>query len=130
MIDNVWLFGYITKYTKGEIKMKSMVKPQYEARAKIIKAMAHPSRLFIIEELSKHECCVNELTKMIGSDFSTVSKHLSVLKNAGLVIDEKRGKSIFYRLRVPCIMDFFGCVEDVLSINAKENANILKCCKK
>ena len=110
--------------------MKSMVKPQHEARAKIIKAMAHPSRLFIIEELSKHECCVNELTKMIGSDFSTVSKHLSVLKNAGLVIDEKRGKSIFYRLRVPCIMDFFGCVEDVLSINAKENANILKCCKK
>jgi len=110
--------------------MKSMVKPQHEARAKIIKAMAHPSRLFIIEELSKHECCVHELTEMIGADMSTVSKHLSVLKNAGLVSDEKRAKSIFYSLRVPCIMDFFGCVEDVLSINAKENANILKCCKK
>jgi ArsR family transcriptional regulator len=110
--------------------MKSMAKSQYEARAKIIKSMAHPSRLFIIDELSKHECCVNELTEMIGADASTVSKHLSVLKNAGLVSDEKRGNSIFYSLRVPCIMQFMGCVEDVLSANAKEHNAILKCCKK
>ena len=109
--------------------MKSNVKARHEARAKIIKAMAHPSRLFIIEELSKHERCVGELTEMIGTDASTVSKHLSVLKNAGLVFDEKRGNSIFYRLRCPCIMEFMGCLEDVLSANAKEHANILKCCK-
>ncbi len=110
--------------------MKSSVKLQYEARAKIIKAMAHPSRLFIIEELHKEERCVGELTEMIGADASTVSKHLSVLKNAGLVSDEKRANSIYYTLRCPCIMDFVGCVEDVLSANAKEHVNILKCCKK
>jgi ArsR family transcriptional regulator, arsenate/arsenite/antimonite-responsive transcriptional repressor len=109
--------------------MKSLIKPQHVARAKIIKAMAHPSRLFIIEELSKHERCVGELTEMIGTDASTVSKHLSVLKNAGLVIDEKRANSIFYSLRCPCIIDFMGCLEDVLSANAKEHAKILKCCK-
>jgi hypothetical protein len=67
-IDTSWLFGYIAIYDKREIKMKNMVKPQHEARAKIIKAMAHPSRLFIIEELSKHERCVGELTDMIGAD--------------------------------------------------------------
>lgn len=110
--------------------MKIMVTPRHEARAKIIKAMGHPSRLFIIEELSRRECCVNELTSMIGADASTVSKHLSVLKNAGLVTDEKRGNSIFYSLRCPCIMDFMECVEDVLSTNAKENIKILRCCKK
>jgi ArsR family transcriptional regulator, arsenate/arsenite/antimonite-responsive transcriptional repressor len=110
--------------------MKIMVTPRHEARAKIIKAMGHPSRLFIIEELSNHECCVNELTQMIGADASTVSKHLSILKNAGLVSDEKRGNSIFYSLRCPCIMDFMECVEDVLSANAKENIKILRCCKK
>ncbi|MGD0021639.1 MAG: metalloregulator ArsR/SmtB family transcription factor [Smithellaceae bacterium] len=110
--------------------MKKIVKTQHEARAKIIKAMAHPSRLFIIEELNKKERCVNELTKMIGADASTVSKHLSILKNAGLVADEKRGNSIFYSLRVPCIMEFMDCVEDVLSSNAKEHIEILKCCKK
>jgi len=110
--------------------MKRTIKPQHEARAKIIKAMAHPSRLFILEELNKKEHCVGELTEMIGSDASTVSKHLSVLKNAGLVVDEKRGNSIFYSLRVPCIMNFMSCVEEVLSSNAKEHNAILKCCRK
>ncbi len=109
--------------------MKSNLKTKYEARAKIIKAMAHPSRLLIIEELSKRECCVTGLTEMIGADTSTVSKHLSVLKNAGLVTDEKRANSIFYSLRCPCIMDFVGCVENVLSANAKEHAKIIKRCK-
>ena len=51
----------------------------YEAQATIIKAMAHPTRLMIIEELSKQEHCVCELTEMVGADTSTVSKHLSVL---------------------------------------------------
>ena len=110
--------------------MNKSIKLRYEAQAKIIKAMAHPSRLLIIDELHKQERCVGELTEMIGADASTVSKHLSVLKNAGLVADEKRGNSIFYSLRVPCIMDFMGCVENVLSANAKEHNKILKCCKK
>lgn len=110
--------------------MKSQIKPQHEARAKIIKAIAHPSRLFIIEELAKKERCVGELTEMIGADASTVSKHLSVMKNAGLVTVEKRGNSIFYSLRIPCIMQFIGCVEDVLSNNAREHIEILKCCRK
>jgi len=109
--------------------MKDSIKPRYEARAKILKAMAHPSRLLIIDELQKQERCVNELTEMVGADTSTVSKHLSVLKNAGLVTDEKRANCIYYTLRCTCIMDFIGCVEDVLSANAKEHAKILKCCK-
>lgn len=110
--------------------MTSRVNTKHEAWAKVIKAMAHPSRLFIIEELHKGERCVGDLTEMIGADASTVSKHLSVLKNAGLVSDEKRANSIYYTLRCPCIMDFIGCVEDVLSANAREHNNILQCCKK
>jgi len=110
--------------------MKESIRPRYEARARILKAMAHPSRLLIIDQLQMKERCVNELTEMVGADTSTVSKHLSVLKNAGLVADEKRGNSIYYRLRVPCITDFMGCVENVLSENAREHANILRCCKK
>ena len=106
------------------------VNTKHEAWAKIIKAMAHSTRLFIIEELHKGERCVGELTEMIGADTSTVSKHLSVLKNAGLVFDEKRANSIYYKLRCPCIIDFMGCVEEVLSANAREHNDILKCCGK
>jgi DNA-binding transcriptional ArsR family regulator len=79
-----------------------------------MKALAHPSRLFIVDELSRGERCVCELTEMIGADVSTVSKHLSVLKEAGLVLHDRRGVQVYYRLRVPCILNFFGCVEAVL----------------
>ena len=97
-----------------------------DARAAVLKAMAHPTRLFIIEELEKSERCVCDLTEQIGADVSTVSKHLSVLKQAGLVIDEKRGNQVFYNLRVPCIMNFFGCVESVLESNARDKTELLK----
>jgi len=85
-----------------------------------MKALAHPSRLFIVDELSRGERCVCELTEMIGSDVSTVSKHLAVLREAGLVLDDRRGVQVFYRLRVPCILNFFGCVEAVLEETSRQ----------
>jgi ArsR family transcriptional regulator len=100
-------------------------KSHLEARARVLKAMAHPSRLFIIEELEKGEQCVCDLTAMIGADISTVSKHLSVLKQAGIVLDDKRGNQVFYRLQVPCILNFFGCVESVLEAQARTHAGYL-----
>jgi DNA-binding transcriptional ArsR family regulator len=85
----------------------------YKAQARIIKALAHPTRLFIVDELSRGERCVCELTDMIGVEMPTVSRHLSLLRNAGLLEDEKRGAQVFYRLRVPCVLNFFKCVEAV-----------------
>ena len=106
--------------------MDRKTKAQFEARAKIIKAMAHPTRLFIVDRLSKKEECVCDLTEMIGADTSTVSKHLSVLKAVGIIEDEKRGAQVFYKLRVPCVLDFFGCVESVLKVNAEEQLKLMK----
>jgi ArsR family transcriptional regulator len=88
--------------------------------------MGHPTRLFIVEELSRQERCVCELTEMVGADVSTVSKHLSVLKNAGIVQDEKRGSQVFYSLLVPCVLNFFSCVESVLETRAKEQAQSVR----
>ncbi|MGA1790993.1 MAG: ArsR/SmtB family transcription factor [bacterium] len=101
--------------------MDAQIKAHYEAQAKIIKAISHPTRLFIVDELKRQERCVNELTQMIGADVSTVSKHLSVLKGAGIVQIDKRGTQIYYQLKVPCILDFMHCVENVLKLNAKEH---------
>ena len=101
----------------------------YEARANIIKAMAHSSRLFIVDMLNRQPRTVGELTEMIGADTSTVSKHLSVLKNAGIVEDEKQGTSVIYRLKTPCILNFISCVEEVIVSNANEYAEIVRCCK-
>lgn len=87
----------------------------YERKARIIKAMGHPSRLMMIDALAEGEKCVCELQQLVGSDTSTVSKHLSVLRDAGIVTDEKRGLWVYYTLRVPCITNFFGCVEAVMA---------------
>ncbi len=100
--------------------MNAKTLAKYEERARIIKAMAHPTRLFMVDQLAKGEKCVCELTKMVGADTSTVSKHLSLLKNAGIVQDEKRGLMVFYKLRTPCVLKMFSCIEGVMKKKAEE----------
>jgi DNA-binding transcriptional ArsR family regulator len=105
--------------------MDAKKQAKYEARARIIKAMAHPTRLFIVDELARtDERCVCELTEMIGVDMSTVSRHLAMLKNVGIVEDEKRGAQVYYRLRCRCVTDFFECVESVIQNNAKDQQKL------
>jgi DNA-binding transcriptional ArsR family regulator len=89
-----------------------------------MKALAHPTRLFIVDELSRGERCVCELTEMVGADMSTVSKHLAVLKSAGVLLDDRRGIQVFYRLRVPCVLSFFGCIEAVLEEAERDHARV------
>ncbi len=102
------------------------MKARYEARAKIIKALSHPTRLFIIDELSKGQRCVCELTKMIGADMSTVSKHLSILKDAGIIGYDKRGNKIFYYLRCGCVTNFIGCIESVIRSNVLNHMELIE----
>jgi DNA-binding transcriptional ArsR family regulator len=84
-------------------------------RAEILKALAHPSRLLIVEELSEGERCVCDLQAVVGADMSTVSKHLTVLRHAGIVSSDKRGLQVFYTLRCPCVVGFFKCLEGVIA---------------
>jgi DNA-binding transcriptional ArsR family regulator len=82
-------------------------------RAMVFKALGHPARLAVVERLARGECCVCELLK--GTPFrrlsgATVSQHLLVLKGAGVIADEKRGKKIFYQLRMPCVAGITLCV--------------------
>ena len=92
-------------------------KANYEWKARVVKAMAHPSRLVMIDELAKGEKCVCELQKIVGADITTVSKHLSLMKKAGLVEDRKDGLWVYYHLKVPCILRFFDCIDAVLEPN-------------
>lgn len=105
--------------------MDEKSKARYEAKAKIIKAMAHPTRLFLVDELSRQSRCVCELTALVGADMSTVSKHLSILKAAGIVEDEKRGLQVWYSLRMPCILNFFGCVEQVQKLTVRSQQKLV-----
>lgn len=62
--------------------MNKEIHNKYEERAKIMKALGHQTRLFLVDELSKGERCVYELTEMVGADTSTISKHLSDFKRS------------------------------------------------
>ena len=106
--------------------MNESRKAKYEARARIIKALAHPARLLIVDALAERPLCVCDIRALVGSRLPTVSKHLSVLRNAGIVADEKRGVQVFYSLRCRCVSQFFTCAERVLMTTAKEHARMLK----
>jgi len=98
----------------------------YEARAQILKALAHPTRLWLVDKLAAGEKCVCELAGNLEIDFSTVSKHLAVLKHAGIVEDEKRGKQVFYHLKAPCVLNFMHCVESVIQTRSQDQMTLLQ----
>lgn len=83
---------------------------EHKLKAEIIKALAHPSRLAMVESLAEGARCVCELQALVGSDMSTVSKHLALLKQARIVSDEKRGQWVYYSLRTPCVLRFLECI--------------------
>jgi ArsR family transcriptional regulator len=83
-------------------------------QAKMLKALAHESRLIILDRLSQGECSVGDLRELVGSDLSTVSKHLALLRAHGLVEDRREGTTVYYRLLIPCIRNFFTCATEVL----------------
>lgn len=74
---------------------------RWQRTAQTFKALGHPSRLFLVDHLAQGECCVCELTALVGADVSTVSRHLAVLREAGIVADERRGSQVFYRIATP-----------------------------
>ena len=94
--------------------MKELTRNRFELRAGIFKALAHPTRLYFVHVLGEGPRCVRELTALAGVDMSTVSRHLQKLKLAGILEDERRGTQVYYRLRTPCILKFFTCVEDTI----------------
>ena len=72
----------------------------YKLQARVLKAMANESRLLIIDRLNDGECSAGELVGLVGTDASTVSKHLSILRSHGIVEDRRRYRSIE---RVRCL---------------------------
>ena len=86
----------------------------YRQQARVLKALANESRLLIIHRLNEGECSVGELTELVGSDQSTVSKHLAILRAHGIVDDRRQGNMVYYRLLTPCVLNFFSCASKVI----------------
>ena len=99
--------------------MQALTSDLLERRTSVLKAIASAPRLTILDALCSGDLSVGELTTKVGNDISTVSRHLLVLKNAGIVSSSKDGPSVIYHLCTPCILDFLSCVDNVI-----HNSNI------
>lgn len=85
-----------------------------ELRARIIGALSHPTRLLVVETLAGGGRTVSELTELVPVDISTVSRHLSILRNAGIIEATIEGNRRRYTLRTPCVLNFLSCIEDII----------------
>jgi len=106
-------------------KLQGQVRRRLEAQARVVKALAHPTRLFLVEELCCQERCVCDLAEMVGADMSTVSRHLALLRQAGIVQREKRGKQVFYRMRTACALEFTSCAGAILEETSRRHLEVL-----
>ena len=96
-----------------------------QAVSEVFKALGHPSRVFIVEKLKDAEQCVCELSEMIGADMSTVSRHLSILRKAGIVTDRKEGTTVYYSLACNCLSQMLAGVENILRLNLESQTAAL-----
>jgi len=119
-LSTTWPFGQIAK----ELPV-SKIPDIYHRQAEILKALAHPTRLFVTSLLSKGPLCVCEITERIGDDVSTVSKHLSIMRSAGIVSSEKKGLQVIYRLETPCVTKFFSCTLNVIKSKNADQTRVL-----
>ena len=91
----------------------------FRQQARLLRVLAHESRLMIVSRLSRGDCSVGELTEMVASDISTVSKHLALLRAHGIVTDRREGNMVYYQLLTPCVCNFLGCASQVLKEKSK-----------
>ncbi len=106
--------------------MNLKTKELYRQKTEILKALAHPTRLAIIDILTNSEKTVEEIRKILGEKQSNISKHLSVLKRSGIVDDRKVGLHRFYYLKYKCVSNFSFCVNETLKYQLKEKKKFAK----
>ena len=105
--------------------MEPRDRERLKLKAEVFKAMGHPIRLGIIEFLQQGEMCVCDIVEHVGTEISNVSKHLSVLKKAGILTDRRDGLRIMYSLSMPCAVDFARCVEGVVIRRLEDQRSVM-----
>lgn len=98
---------------------------RYALRTEIFKALSHPMRLFMLEKLRERPWCVCELAAEVGIEKSVASKHLSQLKDAGIIQDEKHGTLVEYSLVAPCVLELAACAESAIITSRQKRLDVV-----
>jgi len=106
--------------------MTAKEKERLAAEAGVIKTLAHPTRLLMVHAVARMPRCVRDLATITGADITTVSKHLSILRAAGIVSSTKRRQQVFYSLNCPCVLEFIRCVSKVMASVTRDRMRLLQ----
>ena len=102
----------------------------YEKQAVMAKAIGHPVRVAALEFVKDGEQCVCDIAEAVGTERSNLSKHLSVMVNAGVLTSRKDGLKVMYRIKTPCVVRFLDCLKDCLKEQAAEQQELLEAMNK
>jgi len=108
------------------VRRKNNKQLVYEKQAQIIKAVAHPLRVGIVDFLSGGPQCVCDIAEYVDAERSNASRHLSVMTSAGILDSYKDGLMVMYQLKTPCIIDFIKCVTKCIKQQAKAGQRVLQ----
>jgi len=97
-----------------------------ERKANILKALAHPVRIGVFEALAEGEKTVGELVEMLGEKDANGSRHLAVMRAAGLVSTRKEGLNVFYSIKLPCLVSMLSCLDDGVCEIADEHGEMAR----
>ena len=99
-----------------------------DMHAGIFKALGHPTRLRIVRYLEDGEHTVSEIVRAVSAEQSNVSRHLALLKEAGILRSRKEGLRVFYGLSLPCIGDALNvvllCVQRVVRQRLRRHESV------
>lgn len=98
----------------------------FEKQATIAKAMAHPVRVAVLEFVKDGEQCVCDIAEVVGTERSNLSKHLSIMVNAGVLISRKDGLKVMYSIKTPCVVKFLDCLKECLKEQMTEQQQLLE----
>jgi ArsR family transcriptional regulator len=96
-----------------------------QMKAEILKTLAQPTRLKILETLRNGEKCICEIVPAINGEQSNVSRHISLMEKAHLVITRKEGVRVMVKVKNPEIFEILDMVRDILKKQMKEHEKLL-----
>lgn len=95
-------------------------------KAGIFQALAHPTRIAILEHLAEGECSAGELIEKLGMEQANVSQHLGVLRARQIVVNRKAGNQVFYSVRDPVILEILALMRRYFHQHLKESMEMLE----
>lgn len=107
------LISAISRVVPGQ--EQSLHQPLHRFKADFFKALGHPARLVILEQLRHGEKCVNDLQVVLDLDQSSVSQQLAVLRNKQIVDARKDGTTVYYRVRDPLIFQLLDVAQAIFN---------------